>query len=363
LTHFGMLAYLRDRFYVPPENLATEALSYLLNRHEHARDGLNRFIQSVDKTFPNLVGFDTQGTSLTDSGIPDLLGRDEKGIVRFLGEVKFDAGLTPNQPVTYLERLDEVDAPTMLMFIVPGIRLETVWSEVLRRSTDAGISLGESSAFGDKVIYARSQQRVLGIASWRHVLKAIESNLEEANDPAALADFHQLKSLCDQQETMAFRPLAIDDLDGQRGQRIVDLVRILGDFESTIRTEGIASTEGLNEVNTREWLGRYVAMNGWIGFIGLCWKHWAAFRPTPMWLYINDTHAKDYQPLVEALEPLTRKSPSRLLFDNHFPLIPLYIKDGVDLDQVVDDLAKQLHEIAELMQQCPHPIREKESAP
>ena len=69
----------------------------------------------------------------------DLVGFDEHGDESALIEVKFWAGLTDNQPVTYLERLRTDDKPAVLLFVAPRARLETLWPEVLRRAEKGGI--------------------------------------------------------------------------------------------------------------------------------------------------------------------------------------------------------------------------------
>jgi hypothetical protein len=49
MTNAGMLAHLRDRFRVPAENLATEALAYVLE-NERARDAFNGCSSALGRT-------------------------------------------------------------------------------------------------------------------------------------------------------------------------------------------------------------------------------------------------------------------------------------------------------------------------
>ena len=69
-----------------------------------------------------------------DGARVDLVGFDDKGSERLLVELKFWAELTDKQPGAYLERLPAGAA--VLLFVVPGTRVEYLWPEVLRRADE-----------------------------------------------------------------------------------------------------------------------------------------------------------------------------------------------------------------------------------
>ncbi len=88
----------QKRFSQEYENIATEALAFILQSGESARAGLMKLLCGIAPGLPSL-NFRTQQTD--SNARPDMWGFD--GIVpRVFIENKFWAGLTENQPVTYL---------------------------------------------------------------------------------------------------------------------------------------------------------------------------------------------------------------------------------------------------------------------
>ncbi|MCY3837250.1 MAG: hypothetical protein OXH09_01115 [Gammaproteobacteria bacterium] len=104
-----------------PEPTATLALEYLLG-HE---DALFKFAELWpeeirEKVKPRRVESET--THGDEDARPDLSIYDDSNTCRVLVENKFWAGLTPHQPVKYLEELPTNGAGALLLFIVPKDR-------------------------------------------------------------------------------------------------------------------------------------------------------------------------------------------------------------------------------------------------
>src|SRR6266446_3116350 len=107
------------------ENVATEALTFIVDSSEHARTGLMKLLRGIAPDLPSLR-FRTQQTE--GSARPDMWGLDG-GTPRVFIENKFWAGLTENQPVEYLRLLAQFPSPVALLVVVPEARLQTVWRE------------------------------------------------------------------------------------------------------------------------------------------------------------------------------------------------------------------------------------------
>jgi hypothetical protein len=124
-TLLGHLAFRRLTTQV--EDLATEALGYVLSRSDAARTALKRHVDRCGVTLPEQLSYLTQSVGEHEER-PDVVGQTADGVERLLIEAKFWAGLTENQPVGYLNRL-----PTggVLLFVVPEKRLHSCWSELL----------------------------------------------------------------------------------------------------------------------------------------------------------------------------------------------------------------------------------------
>lgn len=181
------------------ENIATEALAFILHSNESARSGLMKFLRGIASDLPSLQ-FRTQQTDgsarpdQTDgSARPDMCGFEGTKVRVFI-ENKFWAGLTVKQPVEYLERLAKCTQPSLLLVVVPTARQETMWRELCRRIEEAKVSTprGEAAVGGVRSA-AIGRGRILALTSWKTLLDAIETELTD--EPQAKNDLLQLRGL------------------------------------------------------------------------------------------------------------------------------------------------------------------------
>ena len=71
----ALLAHLRDRLGTGPENLATQALAFILNQYEEAREAFPGHCRvKYQPDLPSIAQFETQVLSADDNAIPDLIG-------------------------------------------------------------------------------------------------------------------------------------------------------------------------------------------------------------------------------------------------------------------------------------------------
>ncbi len=137
----SLFGHLASRLSSHPENIATEALNYVLNRSTVARRAFAQYAAQSGADMPETLHFRTQEAG-GDGAIPDLVGLDGEGRQVLLVEAKFWAGLTDNQPVAYLERLP-ASSDGLLLFVAPATRFPTLWPEPFQRCRDAGSTLEE----------------------------------------------------------------------------------------------------------------------------------------------------------------------------------------------------------------------------
>lgn len=127
---------IQKRFSQVNEDVATDALAFILRSSESARTGMMKLLRGISADIPGLH-FRTQQTE--GSIRLDMWGIDEIE-PRVFVENKFWAGLTDNQPIAYLKQLAKYTQPTILLLVVPEAREQTVWRELIRRLEGAGIS-------------------------------------------------------------------------------------------------------------------------------------------------------------------------------------------------------------------------------
>ena len=132
-THNTLLAYIVP-LYGKTELVATEALRYILQQSEAARNALEQMLSTAGVEVGSLTRFETEVSGEEGERV-DLVCYDEHGTKRVLIEAKFWAGLTDNQPNTYLASLSE-DTHSALLFVAPAQRIETLWPELCRRAEE-----------------------------------------------------------------------------------------------------------------------------------------------------------------------------------------------------------------------------------
>ena len=114
------------------ERAATEALRHILQQSAAAQESMQGMLLNAGADVGSLTRFKTEVAGDEGERV-DLVCSDGDGVERVLIEAKFWAGLTDNQPNTYLARLPE-DTHSALLFVAPAQRLETLWPELCRRA-------------------------------------------------------------------------------------------------------------------------------------------------------------------------------------------------------------------------------------
>lgn len=124
---------------------------------------------------------------------PDLAIHDTGETCRMFVENKFDAPLTPAQPVGYLKALDPHPA-SVLAFIAPEHRIDDLWEELKGKCDSARLERGEESRTTDGH-RLRVDNRTMLITSWRSVLEALQETAAARGLSAIEQEVVQLRSL------------------------------------------------------------------------------------------------------------------------------------------------------------------------
>ena len=344
----GLVAHLVTRFAAHPENLATEALSYILRNSRTARLAFLQHLSEFGPHLPESLAFRTQAAG-DDNAIPDLIGADETGRQLVIAEAKFWAGLTDNQPLTYLKRLPP-DHPGLVIFVAPQARFQTLWPELLRRCDDAGVVQRQGALEQDRFSLRVTDSHWLALTSWRAVVGVLDGRLAATGEEQVRADLQQLAGLCDRMDSEAFLPIRSEELSPLVGRRIVQYCALIDDVVAQLVRNGVANTRGLRTTGTPGRWGRYLRLRG-NGCLFYFFAHaWADYRETPLWLWIKDHNWQTTRELATALLPLERHVPPRLVTDPEGQLlVPLFLPTSAERDAVISNLADQIRTVAELL--------------
>jgi hypothetical protein len=343
-----LFGHLASRFSTQPENLATEALAFILDRSPAMPEALRRLVGRSGIELPPLTTFRSQ-VGDEHGNIPDLVGVDANRAERLLIENKFWAGLTENQPAGYLQRLP-AEGGAVLLFVVPSKRLPIVWSELARSAVNRGRDLPDPEQLPGDLLFARlSSSRALAVTTWSAILDSLEAAARAADETSAAADIAQLRSLCDMMDNEAFLPVRTEELSNlEVPRRLIGLADLIPVLSEKAEKSGIADRTGLKETPGRYPSGRYL----WICpsetsraqiWLGVDHEKWARYGTTPLWIRFDNVPQSGRAPFVlQALKAWTR---TRLFRENGRALIPLTVLPDATREKVLDDLLEQLRRL------------------
>ncbi len=328
------------------EDVATDAISFILNSSEPARNGMMKLLRGIAPNMPALQ-FQTQQTE--GSIRPDLWGFDETEPHVYI-ENKFWAGLTDNQPISYLRQLAEYSQPTLLLVVVPDIREQTMWRELKHRLRDEGISITDQDITSSGIVYSATTEigPILALTSWKRMLSILE--LEVADNPSARSDLLQLRALCESADSDAFLPISSFELTDQRTPAFVlQLGSIVQTSVDLAVTKGFLSISKLMSSVTWERIGRYATFSNEniVGvFIGIHFGLWKQYGETPLWLLFSPGswgRSLEVRPLLESWA--TREG-ILTSFQNGEFAVAVDIETGEEKDQVVRSVVEFFENIS-----------------
>ena len=164
-----LLSRIARRHTIGREDVATDALAFILERSPAARNAFADFLGAGEPGAAAITEVRTRST-LSSGAAPDLECRGEGDKVLAFMESKFWAELTPAQPVAYWEALP-AGAPATLLFLAPPYRVNrsSLWDDLTGRLNRAGHALDITrNGDGLKVATGAAQNsgRRLMLATW-----------------------------------------------------------------------------------------------------------------------------------------------------------------------------------------------------
>jgi hypothetical protein len=344
-----ILGHLAQRFAVSEENLATEALTWLLRRSAAARAALVGLARAVGTDVPDDLTFVGQVGS-PDTGRPDVVGLDAGARERLLVEAKFAAALTDQQPGGYLKRLPP-DVDGMLLVVAPAVRLPTLWVELLRAVPElATIAPSPSAVPTAGVLSVKAGARTtLALVSWRSLISRVLEALRAADEPSLAQDAEQLLALTEAMDSAAFAPLRPGDLDTRTARQIAQLHLIIDAAHRRIAADSpIAEPYRRLSSHGRIFYGWWMRSRKtkkaiWYGFLP---RAWARQGLSPLWAHVTVSTSWSRQRLLQALSGLHEVGQAGMFEDGAESfLIPLTIPEYAGEHEVVDSLRSQLENV------------------
>ena len=345
-----VLGYLARRFTVSEENLATEALTWLL-RDPAANRALCSLARQWGADVPDGLNFVGQ-VGNPDTGRPDVVGTDGDHTERLLIEAKFAAGLTAQQPSGYLSRLGTT-APGMLLVVAPSTRLATLWSELLRATPELSTTAPSPSAplAGAVLAHSIDAKRVLALTSWRYLVTHVLEALKTTGNLALAQDGEQLLALTEVMDSQAYTPVAPGDYGVGEARRIQQLQGLIDGVHDRVKASSQVVEHAGRSSHGRIFYGWYLASTAtkkalWFGFYP---RVWAREGISPLWMQVSISPSWSRQRLTQALSTLHRPGQKGVFDGVDSFFVPLTLEPFLSEQQTVADLLSQVEALVALL--------------
>lgn len=339
----SLLAHLYSRIRGSQEDVATISLQYLLSQSEELnRAFTNLLALSMDTTFADSLQYICQATG-DEQERPDMAGKDATGREVVLCEMKFYAGLTPNQPITYLERLQKENGRS-LVFICPKARQTSLWAKLQELCEDRKISPVNSRCIRVDGVH-------MAVITWAEVLEQLR-HVAASSAIEYLSDIQQLDGYCAQMDSDAFIPFRAEDFSAEiaksaeRYYAVVDETIELLCSDKSLKT----SRKGLKATAYRKGYTRSLYIDDFgvtLDYNRDFWKS-ANSIETPFWVAIRAVQDGDWEE-TEAMQNVLATLPSLkqepVWYATFLALEPL---QDATLDEVCEDLKRQILEYINL---------------
>ena len=307
-------------------------------------------LDSFGSHLPAALSYKTQAAT-DEKGIPDLVGCDSEGIEHAIIEAKFWAGLTPRQPLAYVDRLPTTSG--LLLFLIPGRRADTLWPHLVQRCHLEGRELSNSTQLSAESRVASFQDgRRLGLISWRAALDVLHIGLVQAGDVSAAADLVQLRGLTDRMDSDLYVPFTGEELTSSLGTRVLQLCQLVDQTVERMVGTREADIQNLRATGSGHAVySRYFRMCNVGCRVYFTPEGWSKYSH-PIGLEIKDGQGVRWKgsPEINAkLAPLAHRFPQRFSCNEYGAWLALEIPVGVEMNEVIDDLICQIRDVAVLL--------------
>jgi len=334
----SLLAHLYSHIKGSQEDIATMSLQYIISQHTGLRIGFNHLIG--EKLHVNLSDVVKYSCQATGDGLerPDLAGYDVFGHEIVLCEAKFYAGLTANQPGSYLNRLKEENGKG-LIFICPQKRLTSLWGKL--------ISLCEGNAVEqiDRTC-VHVDSIPMAIITWADIINEL-LHIARASVPGAVSDLEQLEGYCNAMDQEAFSPFTEEELGAETARKQQRFYQVVDETVDLILADPALKATRIGKSSS--YVGGYerkfrigdFEMN--LAYDELMWmsEHSAE---TPFWLAIKDKDGYQTDEIYAKLALMPELQVEDRVWTMHY--IALEPLTNATLDEVASDLKMRILEKA-----------------
>ena len=334
----SLLSFIAQRHTIGLEDVATDALFFILSRSTSAKQALSELL--ADEHGPMPIAKAQPWATDEHGAIPDLACLDEDGNLVALVESKFWAPLTHHQPVTYWQGLP-AHRRAVLLFIAPDYRVDqgTLWEELEVRLRDAGHELSPADRdHGLITAPSKDDQRRLMLTTWQLLLDRMVQRAKEDGDTQACFEVAEVQGL------------TASAIRGDKPTRDENLKQLIAESVKHLEQSKWANTNGLTVGQGFDYYGRYLRLAGAFAWLGIDYSAVKQMPGRPLWLSFSGGFEVDVTVKLEEvrsrLKGLAEKGLAWRSGEVYFPIV---LPAGADRDKTLDAIVTQLECIAELI--------------
>jgi hypothetical protein len=254
------------------------------------------------------------------------------------------------QPIAYLKLLPK-NLESVLLFVVPEARRNSIWERLAFRCQRAGVELTNSSSSQTLTAANASQYHRLAITGWDALLNRLEEALISADDRSTTNDVVQLRGLCEMMDDQAFLPLHADEITNLNvPRRIIDYSNLVQEIADIAVQQGICRRDKLRPTHRWYGAGAYLLLGKLGMWFGVDAERWARLGVSPIWCeFSSDEDFGKSRIVRERLRGWNVSLPQRAYDDGRSVVIPIVLKCGVEKHLVTKHAVAQLQQIRGLL--------------
>lgn len=338
----SLLAHLLPHIRGSQEDIATYSLQYLLSQSKELNRAFTKRLFDVLHIGNNYdLQFICQATGKNEEKErPDMAGLDSRGNEKILLEMKFYASLTPNQPLTYLDRIESCNGEG-LVFVCPYARQTNLWSKLIELCKGRNIEI-----IDERCVKVNGIK--LAIMTWTEIIEL----LKQVSDFSAIrysSDVAQLEGYCNQIDSDAFVPFTAEDLSAKMANKAERYYQVVDEVIELLCMDGKYQTskKGLKATGYRKGYVRYLYINEQtisLNYDRDMWKN-PDCEETPFWIAISQNW-KQSNKILEKLNAFQESKKQSNGKDIFLALEPL---QNATFSEVCEDLKKQIENYIEIL--------------
>ena len=337
----SLLGHLYTHIKGSAEDVATMALQYLLSSYDELNKSFNGLLASKLLTdFDENISYTCQSVG-EELERPDMSGKDVNGKEIILCEIKFYAGLTSNQPLTYLKRLKKNNG-VALVVVAPQERVISLWDTLISKCINEKVEIVSTNLATVNGI------RML-LLSWDEILL----NLTQTANAVAkdsISDIQQLKSYCEMIASDSFIPFKSEDLGSVNAKRYEQFMYILDRVVDALGVDSRVnlSLKGVKATPYRHGYKRFMYLNDYGVDFRFDLEFWADDRyvDTPFWISFRD---RDWKPVKKIQENAEMIPATRKIFNYSRYYLAIDIPCNLYEDELIDNIKEQIINYLEII--------------